>query len=160
MSSDLCHDPDQTFICKYIIIHTNAVCRSPVDHKGIIPVSGIFGDYPCGNLGIVGIFLIKIVKFLQACELCLVLDQDVILFRKTVDLTFQLFVFLKHVLFITKIVFYISKYIADTGDPLFKGNDKKTGCLLKWCGRGSGGCCSYNAASTEKCHDYQKMFTF
>ena len=64
-------------------------------------------------------------KFLQACELCLVLDQDVILFRKTVDLTFQLFVFLKHVLFITKIVFYISKYIADTGDPFSKGTIRK-----------------------------------
>ncbi len=29
VSSYLCHDTDQTFICKYIIIHTNAVYCSP-----------------------------------------------------------------------------------------------------------------------------------
>lgn len=67
-----CDDTHKTLSGDHVVINPDPVITAFVDHKGIIPVSGIFGDYPCGNLGIVGIFLIKIVKFLQACELCLV----------------------------------------------------------------------------------------
>ena len=63
----------------------------------------------------------------------LILDQDIILFGKTVDLIFKFLVFLKYVLLITKTVFYISEHITDTGNALFKGNNQKSGHILQRC---------------------------
>ena len=111
----------------------DSIISTFIDHKCIVPVAWIFGDDPCRNFWIISVFLIKIIKFFQPGKFCLILDQDIILFGKTVDLIFKFLVFLKYVLLITKTVFYISEHITDTGNALFKGNNQKSGHILQRC---------------------------
>ena len=129
--TNFCDNSNKPLACDHIIIDPYPIIRTFVDHKGIVPVSRIFGNDSRSYLRIVLIGLIQIVKLFQSLIFPLILDQFVILCGQAVQFCLQLFIFKKQILFVLEAVPDGTDHTTDLFNAFFKRNYDNSCCFLQ-----------------------------